>query len=212
MALSPHHSQISAEQNELLKQYGVLRSKYSPQSTGFQTALADFQTMKIEQMQKNLLDANRVASQRLSQSLVPGDMEVDDKGNIKITWEGEDYALYIDQGVNGWKKPGGFGSSYQFTNPPKTNSGGEFSRSIREWIKFRNITSVKYRDHKDRLRTKFLSSDEDYKQAVFVLKHSIRKYGIAPSYFIEHAFDNESEVMKEFETILLNEWEDLENQ
>jgi len=206
MAILPK-SKFTDDEIGLLKLFGRVREEVSMKGTAFQNAVAQFQAKKIKEMQTNLATSKRVSSRRLSQSLVPAQLEVDDNGDILIEWEGEKYAKFIDQGVNGLERK--FGSAYSFNRPIKVKApeSDNFYTSIRDWMKFRGINSVNFKDQNGHLQTKYLKTEKDRRQGAFALIKTIQKNGISPSHFIEDAFKNESGVLEDFTNILMSEWQ-----
>lgn len=141
-----------------------------------------FVEASIAEMKRALEDQDRNGSGALSASIDPTNISV--SGNrIKISIVAEDYAKFVDEGVNGV----GFGNSINRGAPVVTGSPNSFknlfaSRSfaeqIQQWIPVRNI----------QLPPEF----DSFEDLSYAIATAVKKRGIKASHFIDSAFSEES--------------------
>jgi hypothetical protein len=97
-----------------------------------------------------------------------------------------DYAKFIDKGVKGWGSSKNAPSSpYSYKNPPKTDSGGAFRKSITRYIqsgkaKVSSLDVKRYGAIKGEKKSKSLIDAR-----VDTMMYLIRKYGIKTKNFID---------------------------
>lgn len=119
----------------------------------------------------------------LSASITP-EFEVSDK-TLTVLIYAEDYAKFIDEGVNG--NINNFGSPYSFRDkqPPR--------QSMLDYIKDKMITSLEYYDQKNnKYIVKALDTQEARNSAAYVFARGVKRKGIEPSYFIRDTFNEDT--------------------
>ena len=210
MAITPK-SKFSKSEIELIPQWGEMMEDFlpSPGSPMVKT-LEEFGTRQLERMQVALGISGRVASKRLQQSLTFEDIVFKD-GEIAINWAGEDYARFIDEGVNGMQGAEGsrnFGSPYSFRQIRRSStfSGMSFKQSMREWIKFKNIKTMTFKDKDGRPQVKQLKTPQDFEGMAYVLMMAVKRKGIEPSFFIADSFED-GRVIEELDKMMNELWQ-----
>jgi hypothetical protein len=116
--------------------------------------------------------------------------------SITVLIYAEDYAQFIDEGVNG--NINNFGSPYSFRDkqPPR--------QSMLDYIKDKMITSLEYYDQKNnKYIVKALDTQEARNAAAYVFARGVKRKGIEPSYFIRDTFNEDTlqELIKAIEEI-----------
>ena len=132
-----------------------------------------FLTAVIAEMQRILSEQGRNASGRLSASIDPTEITIE-QSVLRVAITAEDYAEFIDQGVNGTEM--NFGSMFSFQ--PDKKMSPEAINSIGGWIPAKGVG----------LPEGFGS----FKQLAFAIGTNVRKRGIKPTKFIENTFTTET--------------------
>jgi hypothetical protein len=212
MAVAPK-SKFSKSEIDLIPQFGKLMEEFlpSPGSPVIRT-LEEFGTRQLERMDVALGISGRVASKRLQQSLTFEDIEFTKEG-VTMNWGGEDYARFVDEGVNGMPGAKGsrdFGSPYSFraVRRSSTFQGLTFYQSMREWLKFKNIKTMTVKGPDGTPQIKNLKTESDYNGLAYVLMMAVKRKGIEPSYFISDSFED-GKVMEEIDKKLQEVWQSL---
>lgn len=210
MAVSPK-SKFSKSEIDLIPQWGRMVEEFlpSPGSPMVKT-LEEFGTRQLERMTVALGISGRVASKRLQQSLTFEDIEIKEN-EITINWSAEDYARFVDEGVNGMTGAKGsrnFGSPYSFRKVRRSSTfqGMTFKQSMREWLKFKNIKTMRFTDKDGKPQIKQLKTPKDFDSMAYVLMMGVKRKGIEPSHFISDAFD-EGRVIDELDKTLTELWQ-----
>lgn len=155
-------------------------------------ALNKFGLRVITFARGNLLRQRKNASGSLRDS-IDYDLKITKKGNIpssfRLQFLMEDYATFIEDGVNGTRKKYGSPYSYSRKQPP--------SNVILQWIRTK---PVRLRDSKGRYRKQ---KNREIQSLAFLIARKIKERGIKPTPFFfpafEKAFDKiDSEVVDTF--------------
>lgn len=197
-----------ATQNlDILKQYGKIKEDLLPEpNSPFVRQIANFSTQMVARMKQNLIDAGKYNTGGLVQSISFEDIKFEEDGSVVVSFIGDDYAKFVDQGVNAVGQQN-HRSTYSFHSSPDrpTSEPYKWTEGIKRWLRDRGIRTLTWRDRETgEIKTKQLKDDKDYKAAAFVIIKGLKKHGIAPTNFVDDAF-SEAEI-QEFGNTLKSLW------
>jgi hypothetical protein len=181
----------------LLEQWGKTVDQLlpTPNNGKLMDLVENYVVLQISKARSILRQKGRFTnSNALIDSITP-EYDVNDK-SITVLIYAEDYAKFIDEGVNG--NINNFGSPYSFRDkqPPR--------QSMLDYIKDKMITSLEYYDQKNnKYIVKALDTEEARNSAAYVFARGVKKKGIEPSFFIRDTFNEDTlqELIKAIEEL-----------
>ena len=132
-----------------------------------------------DKLNKQLLAKNLDSSGALADSIQAS--EVTQSGSVyTITISANEYASYLDEGVNGWAQSRG--SKFQFKTKG-VNPDGEMVKSIKEYLgREKKIATIKNKPVNNRERKRASIRDATTERAISAA-YMIKRMGIKPTHF-----------------------------
>ena len=145
----------------------------------------------IQSMKDYLANDNRVASRELYSSL-GFEFEQTNEG-LFINFLAADYWDFINQGVNGLNQNRGSEYSFRTPNPsPKMVDAFTGTGSLRGWMAQRQIKTLSYFSKDGEPVRKVLTTDQDFRQAGYVIARAVKRNGIRSTPFLTDTFTEEN--------------------
>lgn len=193
-------SQNSAEANAFLDLVGENSNLSQPVTF---TALADtleyVAAVYVDKLTKQLITKDADSSGKLADTIISSDVKI--FGTVySVDISAQDYASYIDEGVDGWAN--GRGSRFKFKTKG-VNPNGDMVKSIKAWLlREGKIGRIKNRPVSAREAKRQQITDASTKQAISTA-YMIKRFGIKPTHFWRDATrEMDAVILKEFSAAL----------
>lgn len=186
----------------IIEQFGEIIEPIVSQSDDNPVSIeiAKWVNERIEVAKQVLQDNNKNASRELTQSIAPLPI-VKDGFIFKVQVEAEDYWDFVNSGVNGTEVQRGAPYSHKGSK----GEASTFLPSIRDWMRFRGITTSEYYDKKGALKIVQLDNEQKRNGMAFGIIKKIIKEGQKATPFMEIAFSDEA--IDDLENRIIKIWQ-----
>ena len=128
---------------------------------------------------------------------------MEDDGTFSIQVLANDYWDYVNSGVNGTEVQRGAPYSHKIGGVG--NKASDFKASIRDWMRFKTITTTTYFDKSGAKKIKPLKTEKERDGMAFGIIKKIIKNGQKATPFMDEAFGDEA--LKDLEKRILKVWQ-----